>query len=208
VLPLLIVCGVAGGALLALAGMPLFPSFVGEHRTRREAVRLPQSWVDERIRVAGSRSRARGLVADARIEAGETVIVLAGRQVPSARPELVGSPRSVGRILRIEDGVHLVQGRDDPATSQRHSCDPTTWLDGAFCLVARRRIEAHEAVTVDLATLIADPAWHRTCHCHAPACRGRLSGNDWMRPELQARYDDHFLPSIAARIGATTRAAT
>jgi hypothetical protein len=178
----------------------LAPSPVAEGWTRRHGVG-PRSWVDERIRVAGGRWRSRGLVADARIEAGETVIVLAGRQVPSTRPARFAARRARGRTLRIEDGLHLVQGPDDPATRQRHACDPTTWLDGAFSIVARRRIEAQEAITIDLATLIADPRWQRACRCQAPGCRRRLSGDDWTRPDLQARYDGHFLPSIAARIG-------
>ncbi len=31
-------------------------------------------------------------------------------------------------------------------------------------------------------------------------CRGRVTGQDWRRPELQARYGDEFLPHLRRRM--------
>lgn len=38
------------------------------------------------------------------------------------------------------------------------------------------------------------------CSCGSQACRGKVTGNDWMIPELQERYKGHFLPFIFRRI--------
>jgi hypothetical protein len=38
------------------------------------------------------------------------------------------------------------------------------------------------------------------CECGAANCRGRISGNDWRRPELWERYAGHFSPYLQRRI--------
>jgi hypothetical protein len=45
------------------------------------------------------------------------------------------------------------------------------------------------------------------CECATPSCRGLVTGADWKRPELQARYAGHFSSYLAHRIAAevTTR---
>ena len=32
--------------------------------------------------------------------------------------------------------------------------------------------------------------------CGSPLCRGVVTGEDWRRPELQARYGDHWIPAL------------
>jgi hypothetical protein len=141
-------------------------------------------------------------VAGERIEAGETLIVLAGRHEAPARAEAYVEAHAGSRALPIRDDVDLVQAADDLAACQRHSCDPTTWLDGDLSIIARRAIEPHEELTIDLGTLIADPSWQRACRCGSPRCRGRISGEDWQLRDVQVRYAGHFLPLIADRITA------
>jgi hypothetical protein len=38
------------------------------------------------------------------------------------------------------------------------------------------------------------------CRCGHKECRGRLSGEDWKRKDLQEKYGDHFLPYILKKI--------
>jgi hypothetical protein len=84
-----------------------------------------------------------------------------------------------------------------------HSCDPNIWMADEVTLVARRAIAAGEEVLVDYAMYSSSDwvaAW--TCHCGAPACRGKILGTDWQLPELQARYNGHFSPFIERKIAA------
>ncbi|MEY4174995.1 MAG: hypothetical protein RI900_2160, partial [Actinomycetota bacterium] len=38
------------------------------------------------------------------------------------------------------------------------------------------------------------------CVCGAASCRGKVTGNDWMLPELQLRLRGWFSPYLASRI--------
>jgi hypothetical protein len=38
------------------------------------------------------------------------------------------------------------------------------------------------------------------CRCGSTLCRGRVTGTDWRRPDLQRRYGDHWVPGLLARI--------
>jgi hypothetical protein len=82
-----------------------------------------------------------------------------------------------------------------------HSCDPTARLAGADTLVARRDLAAGEEVTYDYATSDANPHLGFDCCCGAADCRGRVTGDDWRDPQLQARYRGAFSPYLAHRIG-------
>jgi len=38
------------------------------------------------------------------------------------------------------------------------------------------------------------------CNCRSSLCRGTVTGLDWQRPELQARYGEHWVPVLRERI--------
>ena len=68
-------------------------------------------------------------------------------------------------------------------------------------VVARRAIAAGEEITGDYAVWEAgDNYVLEPCNCGTNLCRGRITGGDWRRPELQKRYAGHFLPYIERRI--------
>jgi hypothetical protein len=69
-------------------------------------------------------------------------------------------------------------------------------------LVARRDLEAGEEATVDYALFTTRSNWmlDRRCRCGSPHCRLIITGDDWMREDLQERYRDHFSPFINRRI--------
>ncbi len=70
-------------------------------------------------------------------------------------------------------------------------------------MVARRALAAGEEVVGDYATWESEPEFVlEPCRCGADGCRGRVTGDDWRRPELQARYAGHFLPFLQRRIDA------
>jgi D-alanine-D-alanine ligase len=82
-----------------------------------------------------------------------------------------------------------------------HSCDPNTWLEG-LDLVARRDIAEDEQLTVDYATFCGPSMAPFECHCRAAACRGTVSGTDFLRDDVMARYGDHVADYVrAARSG-------
>ena len=112
--------------------------------------------------------------------------------------------------IALDDDTYLARpigDREDPIDDYlNHSCNPSAWLVDDLTGVARRDFKAGEEVTVDCATWDANAAWpyldegEGPCRCSSALCRSVLAPNDWMRPELQARYAGHFSPYIEKRI--------
>ena len=71
-----------------------------------------------------------------------------------------------------------------------HSCDPNTWLDG-LDVVARRPIAAGEELTMDYATFCGPAMQSFACACGAAGCRGVVTGQDHLLPEIRERYGEH-----------------
>jgi uncharacterized protein len=80
-----------------------------------------------------------------------------------------------------------------------HSCDANIGMRGEITFVAMRDIRAGEELTHDWCTT-DDDDYSIACKCGAAKCRGTLTGKDWQRPELQARYAGYFSAYLAAKI--------
>ncbi|MFN8522125.1 MAG: SET domain-containing protein-lysine N-methyltransferase [Chloroflexota bacterium] len=81
---------------------------------------------------------------------------------------------------------------DDPDQWKpiNHSCDPNAWVTG-LDLHARRPIAAGEEITMDYATMYAEPLVTFECRCGANICRGGWRRGDFQEPWFRARYGDH-----------------
>lgn len=81
-----------------------------------------------------------------------------------------------------------------------HSCNPNLGFQGEIRLVALRDIVVGEEATFDYATCMTAAFGDFDCLCHAANCRGRITGEDWRLPELQARLRGYFQPYIEEKI--------
>jgi hypothetical protein len=77
-----------------------------------------------------------------------------------------------------------------------HSCAPNLGWADERTLVALRDIATGDELTIDYATVIADPQFVMTCHCETYRCRQVVEGRDWQIPQLQERYAGHWAPSV------------
>ena len=84
-----------------------------------------------------------------------------------------------------------------------HSCDPTLWHVGPFEVATRRSVDADEELTIDYTTNSGDATFTMDCTCGSTLCRQTITAQDWRRPELQERYDGHWIPPLAALIGSS-----
>jgi hypothetical protein len=126
---------------------------------------------------------------------------LGGDMVSDAevRQEIDRGERYDGIVL--DEGLNLrIRPADWPGIHGNHSCDPNVWLVGASELAARHAIAKDEEVVSDYATYTMASDWSMDCVCRSDACRGRVTGDDWRRSELQQRYAGHFAPPIARLI--------
>ena len=70
-------------------------------------------------------------------------------------------------------------------------------------LVALRDIAVGEELAYDYATTDGSDYDEFECDVRQrAACRGKVTGHDWMLPELQLRYRGTFSPYLAKRIAA------
>ena len=67
-------------------------------------------------------------------------------------------------------------------------------------IVAMRDIEPGEVLSYDYACSDGTDYDEFECGCGAARCRGKVTGQDWMLPELQLRYRGYFSPYLQARI--------
>lgn len=170
---------------------------MSEHATSYHSPKL------EPRRIDGKGGRT--LVAREPVEAGELAVVWGGEIVHASR---LGALTPAERLLtiQVEEDLYLVSGRDGPADWVNHSCDPNCGLRGQIALVALRRLEPGEEVCFDYAMSDGTPYDQFDCGCGAALCRGRITGEDWRKPELWKRYRGHFTPYLQRRIDALVAA--
>ncbi len=159
-----------------------------------------QWWLSPKLHVARSQIAGVGLLAVERVEAGETCCTLAGTRMNDEEFRHYTAGRDRYSAFAVDEHEHLVQADDDPTTKGNHSCDPNMWLANAVTVVARRPIAVGEEATIDYAVMTVESTWTMECNCGAPACRGVVTGDDWQRPDLRARYAGHWSPFVERRI--------
>ncbi|MCU1361498.1 MAG: Nuclear protein [Ilumatobacteraceae bacterium] len=139
-------------------------------------------------------------VATEPIAAGETIAAFGGRCITRDELELL-SPGQQRRSIQIDDSLFLAGALEpEPADFVNHSCEPNCAMSGSVLVVALRDIEAGEELTYDFAMSDGSDYDEFECACGSRQCRGKVTGHDWMLPELQLRYRGHFSPYLSRRI--------
>jgi uncharacterized protein len=133
------------------------------------------------------------------IAAGETVAAFGGRCVDRHELDLLPLHQQA-RSIQIDDGLYMAGAPEpEPGDFVNHSCAPNCGMRGAVLVVAMRDIAVGEELSYDFAMADGDDD-EFDCTCGAPSCRGRITGRDWMLPELQLAYRGYFSPYLAERI--------
>ena len=142
-----------------------------------------------------------GVFARRLVKKGE-LISLWGGKIVSADEVDRDMENFTQQVLQIEDNFYLLTPSMEPADCFNHSCDPNVGLTGQIGLIAMRDIKAGEEVCLDYAMCDGSNYDEFDCSCGVPECRGRITGEDWKRPELWERYDGYFSPYLQRRIAA------
>ncbi len=154
--------------------------------------------------VRASPIHGQGLFARHAIARGEIVAVKGGHVLTHAQWATLEPTLGAAEIQVAED-LFIAPVREDHRSGSmlytNHSCDPNLAIQGQIVLVAMRDVAAGEELTIDWATT-ADGDHRMACHCGSPGCRGTVTGKDWMKPELQARYRGWFCWFLQRKIDA------
>lgn len=129
----------------------------------------------------------RAVFAEQPIPRGQLLVVFGGdiitrkdfeRLTPSLRP----------LTIQVDEDAFLVSTKPGPGDWVNHSCEPNAGIRGQITLVAMRDIAVGEEITFDYAMSDGCDYDEFDCGCGARLCRGRITGEDWRKPELIARY--------------------
>lgn len=136
----------------------------------------------------------RGLFAVHPIAKGEIVAVKGGHVLTGAEWAAL-EPAMASAEIQISEDLFLAPvtpaEREGGMLYTNHSCDPNLAIQGQIVLVAMRDVAPGEELTIDWAT--TDDGDHvLQCRCGSPRCRGTVTGKDWTKPELQAKYRGWF----------------
>jgi uncharacterized protein len=143
--------------------------------------------------------RGQGVFARRLIRTDEVIVAFGGTVYSEAM--LMGlAPNQARYNLQIDEELFMVSDRPGPADLVNHSCDPNAGLRGQVVLVAMRPIPKGEEITYDYAMSDGSSYDEFECCCGARGCRGRVTGDDWRRPELWRRYAGYFAPYLQLRI--------
>lgn len=135
------------------------------------------------------------------LEKDALLCVWTGRAVTLAELQDL-SPAEKSHTIQVDEGIYLAPlgSEEEPADYINHSCDPNAGIRGQISLVAMRPIAAGEEITFDYAMSDSSAFDEFDCACGSPVCRGRVTGNDWLRPELWERYEGYFSAYLQRRI--------
>jgi uncharacterized protein len=159
------------------------------------------SYASPKVTLRPLSAKGRTVTCTSKIERGEVVAILGG-QLISLSHALTMSEDDKAQCIQIEDDhvLWIAQYTQSTADWINHSCSPNLGLSGQVTLVAMRDIEVGEEVCYDYAMSDGSSIDEFECLCGGAACRGKISGQDWQRPDLQHRYAGYFSPYIARRI--------
>jgi SET domain-containing protein len=161
------------------------------------------SYLSPKTEVRESKIHGRGLFATADIAKDEVVAVKGGHIISGKQLREEVTARLGPAEIQIGEDLFIAPVTEDEREGSmlysNHSCDANIGMRGEITFVAMRDIRAGEELTHDWATT-DDDDYSVKCNCSAPNCRGTLTGKDWERPELQARYAGYFSTYLAHKI--------
>lgn len=160
------------------------------------------SYLSPKTVVKRSAIHGRGLFAKENIAQGEVVAVKGGHII--TREVLLQLEATLGSAeIQIGDDLFICpvasEEREGSMIFSNHSCDPNIGLCGQIVFVAMREIAAGEELTHDWAMTDDDDS-STECRCGSANCRGRITGKDWQRPDLQERYGSYFSAYLLEKI--------
>lgn len=152
--------------------------------------------------VKKSKIHGKGLFAKENIIKGEKVAIKGGRIVD--RKFIDNNPKIVKNSeLQIDDFHYIAPTTNEELKKSmlyiNHSCEPNIGLEGKNVFIAIKDILKGEEITADYAISESND-FKMTCNCQAKNCRKIITGKDWQKKSLQAKYGNYFAPYLLRKI--------
>lgn len=164
------------------------------------------SYITNKAEIRENGIEGRGAFAIAPINKGEIVFIKGGYIL---NKDDMFIERVGYNYWPLGEGIFLAPKKDSEKEEinrllvcVNHSCNPNCGLRGEITGVAMRDISIGEELTMDYAMLDddANEEYNFQCKCGDPKCRGIITGQDWLLPELQKRYYGFFAAYLQEKI--------
>jgi Proteins containing SET domain len=152
------------------------------------------SYLSPKTIVKDSPIHGRGLFAGEPIAKDEIVAIKGGYVFDRAARDTIETSLGPAEIPVADNwfiGPVAKHEREGAMLYTNHSCDPNIGVQGQIVFVAMRDIQPGEELTHDWA-MTDDDTYEMDCRCGAPCCRRVVTGQDWRRKDLQAKYGDYM----------------
>ena len=140
----------------------------------------------------GTPGKGSGSFAISKISKGEIVASFGGNVINQSELTNYSADR-VSRSLQLNSDTYLLSGYVPEAGDMiNHSCEPNCGIAGTSSVQALRDIEIGEELTFDYAMSDSSQYDEFDCACGKDKCREKITGMDWQKTDLQAKYRKYF----------------
>ena len=153
---------------------------------------MDYNWLTPKAQMRVTPGKGSGSFVVSKILKGEIVASFGGNVI--GQRELTNfSADRVSRSLQLNSDTYLLSGNTPEAGDMiNHSCEPNCGMAGTSSVQALSDIEIDEELTFDYAMSDSSEYDEFSCACGSERCREKITGIDWQKKELQAKYRNYF----------------
>lgn len=168
-------------------------------------------WINPKLEIKKSTVEGEGYIANQEIARNEILIVQGGRCLHVSEIDDTELEKFAYHSFQVEKEIYMypyING-DVPVLDGifkiNHSCSPNAGFKGQITLVSMRTIYVGEEIHFDYAMTDIEfgneKKWDEIkCNCGSTQCRGKVTGSDWRKDELQKKYTGYFSQHVANAI--------
>ena len=161
---------------------------------------MDYNWLTPKAQMRQTPGKGSGSFATTNINKGEVVASFCGFVVDEAELKNHSEDR-VARSLQLDENTYLLSGFiPEPGDMLNHSCEPNCGAYGTSSVISLSEIAISEELTFDYAMTDSSEYDQFECACVKYNCRGKITGKDWEKIELQEKYNNYFSAFISKLI--------
>jgi len=161
---------------------------------------LDHNWLTPKAQMRATPGKGSGSFAISKISKGEIVASFGGNVINQI--ELVNYLADrVSRSLQLNSDTYLLSGNTpEDGDMINHSCEPNCGMAGTSSVQALSDIESGEELSFDYTMSDSSQYDEFNCACGKEKCREKITGMDWQKKDLQAKYSNYFSAYIESLI--------
>ena len=161
---------------------------------------MDYNWLTPKAQMRVTPGKGSGSFVVFKISKGEMVASFGGNVIDQSELAKYSTDR-VSRSLQLNKDTYLLSG-DIPEAGDmiNHSCEPNCGMAGTSSVQALSDIEVGEELSFDYAMSDSSQYDEFNCACGKDKCREKITGMDWQKKDLQAKYSNFFSAYIESLI--------